>query len=76
MKDIKMFKTRSVAVVVASSLGAVSAFATDPTGPDLTSLTSAVQLGTVTAAILAVAAIMIGIKLVQLAIRKVKGAVN
>ena len=44
---------------------------------DLTSLTTAVSgsAGTVTAAILAVAGVMIGVKLVQLAIRKVRGAI-
>jgi len=68
-----MSNTTKALALVAASFGSVAAFAG---GPDITSLTDAVQVDTVNTAILAVAGVMIGVKLVQFAIRKVKGGIR
>jgi hypothetical protein len=53
-------KCRSGALGIAASLSSVAAFAqTAPTGPDMSNLTSAVDFGTVTTALLGVAAALI-----------------
>jgi hypothetical protein len=50
-------------LVLAASSGVALAQTTAPAGPDLTSLTSSVSMGTVITAVLAVAAAMVGLHL-------------
>lgn len=60
---LKQFLAKA-AVVTVVAMAAPFAMAADPTtGPDLTSLTSSISMGTVITAVLAVAATMVGLYL-------------
>lgn len=70
MHALDTFSARSALFVVLSVFGMPAVFAA---GPDLTSLTAAVDLSTVTAAIVAVAALMVTVVVARWGVRKIIG---
>jgi hypothetical protein len=64
------------AVIVGSALAATSASAAAATGPDLSSLTDEVSVDTVITAVLAVAAVMVGIRLAVMGARRVLSTIK
>lgn len=63
-------------LVLAASSGVALAQATAPAGPDLTSLTSSISMGTVITAVLAVAATMVGLYLAIKGAKTVLGMIR
>lgn len=70
-----MKKFVALAVLPALSLAASPAFA-DATPPNFTALTGAIDVSTTVAAILAVGAVVVGVSLAVLGVRKVIGMVR
>lgn len=70
-KKLALAAAAAVATPIAMVTTAPVAFAQTATGPDMAPLTSAISVTTVVAAVLSVGAIIIGVSLAQMGVRKV-----
>jgi hypothetical protein len=69
-------KAKKIGAALVVAAASPMAFAVDATGPDLTSLTSSISMGTVITAVLAVAATMVGLYLAIKGAKTVLGMIR